>query len=120
MEFSEIKHDEMVRALAKSGDAILQSMNGDDAHNLHMAVGVCGEAGELMDAIKKAVIYRKPLDRANVVEEIGDLMFYITGLLQGTDISMDECINNNIQKLSKRYSSGTYTNSDAIARKDKI
>lgn len=38
-----------------------------------MATGVSGEAGELLDAVKKSVVYKKPLDRENVVEELGDL-----------------------------------------------
>lgn len=57
-----IKHEDMVRALAKSGDAIASEIDGADAHLMHMAIGVSGEAGELLDAIKKKVIYRKDLD----------------------------------------------------------
>ena len=51
-----------------------------------MVVGVSGEAGELLDAVKKAVIYRKPLDLENVIEELGDLEFYMEGLRQGLEI----------------------------------
>ena len=48
-------------------------------NNLHMYMGVAGELGELLDAIKKNVIYGKPLDTKNVLEECGDIMFYTTG-----------------------------------------
>ena len=44
---------------------------------LHAALGVSGEAGELADAVKKEYIYMKPRDRKNIVEELGDLRFYI-------------------------------------------
>jgi NTP pyrophosphatase (non-canonical NTP hydrolase) len=47
----------MVKALVKSGEVIANEMTGSNAHLLHMAVGIAGEAGELLDAIKKAVIY---------------------------------------------------------------
>lgn len=47
----------------------------------HMATGLRGESGELSDPVKKLVIYRKEISPAifmNVVEEIGDLMFFHT------------------------------------------
>jgi hypothetical protein len=56
------EHSKMVRALAKPGEGI---MTPNLMHNLHMAVGVSGEAGELLNAVKKAAIYCKPIDRAN-------------------------------------------------------
>jgi len=76
----EINHADMVNDLAKSDLAIYQSLVEGDMHLLHMSIGVSGEAGELIDAIKKYVIYRKPLDRENVIEELGDLEFYMEGL----------------------------------------
>jgi len=94
-------------------------MTHEDAHMLHMAIGVSGEAGELLDAIKKAVIYRKPLDFLNVQEEAGDILFYLTGLLGQLGMSMDECIEANRRKLSKRYALGRYSNDQAAARADK-
>ena len=43
----------------------------------HALLGMVTEAGELADAIKKHVIYGKPLDKVNVMEEIADLMWYL-------------------------------------------
>lgn len=85
-----------------------------------MAVGVSGEAGELLDAIKKHTIYQKQLDIENVKEEIGDIVFYATGLLNELGLSLQECIQENQEKLSVRYPSGKYTNAHAIARADKV
>lgn len=112
-------HHEIVRALAKPGDKIAAELTGSDAHQLHMAIGICGEAGELMDAIKKAAIYRKPIDRANVVEELGDMEFYMEGLRQGLGITREETIAGNISKLSARYAAGTYSDKAAQQRADK-
>jgi NTP pyrophosphatase (non-canonical NTP hydrolase) len=39
----------------------------------HAIMGLVTEAGELMDAIKKAKIYGKDLDLVNLVEELGDV-----------------------------------------------
>lgn len=112
-------HAEMVAALAKSGAAIRATLDDCTAHDLHMAVGISGEAGELLDAVKKSAIYGKPLDRANVIEELGDLEFYMQGLRAGLNITRGETLAANMAKLSKRYSSGTYSDKQAQDRADK-
>jgi len=110
---------QFVRSLCKAGSIIAAELTPDDAHKLHMAIGASGEAGELLDAIKKTCIYRKPLDIANVREECGDILFYVTGLLDSLNISMDEVIKENMEKLSLRYQSMAFSNHAAIARADK-
>lgn len=111
-------HGEMVAQLAKSGRDIAVGMTPVNAHLLHMGVGICGEAGELIDAIKKAVIYNKELDVRNVIEELGDIEFYMEGLRQGLGISREVTIEANLAKLSIRYAKG-YTDEAAQARADK-
>ncbi len=115
-----MNHADMVKALAKPGADIVASLTPETAHLLHMAVGVSGEAGELLDAVKKAAIYVKPIDRANVVEELGDLEFYMEGLRQGLGITREETLEANIAKLSVRYNGLKYTNEAAQARADKV
>ncbi len=115
-----IKHNEMVKALAKSGEKIAAEINAEDAHLMHMAIGISGEAGELLDAIKKQVIYRKPLDRENVLEELGDLEFYMEGIRQGLGITREQCLDANIAKLGKRYGGLEYTDGAAQERADKV
>lgn len=86
---------------------------------VHAAMGISGEAGELIDAIKKTWIYGKPLDRENVLEESGDLLFYLQALLTECGFTIDEAMTANVGKLRKRYPQG-YTDAAAIARADKI
>jgi NTP pyrophosphatase (non-canonical NTP hydrolase) len=113
-------HAAMVAALVKPGQDIIQQMTPGKANALHMAVGASGEAGELLDAIKRFVIYNKPLDRENVVEELGDLEFFIEGLRAELGISREETLTaNKFKLLGKRYASGTYSDAQAIARSDK-
>jgi NTP pyrophosphatase (non-canonical NTP hydrolase) len=114
-----IEHSKMVAALAKDGHIIAQEITGRHAHLLHMAVGISGESGELLDAIKKQVIYRKVLDRANVIEELGDLEFYMEGLRQGLGITREETLAANIAKLGVRYADKQYSDASAQERKDK-
>lgn len=109
----------MVKALAKPGHEIIKEITPLKAHCLHMAVGVCGEAGELIDAVKKNVMYNKPLDIANVVEELGDIEFYLEGLRQELGITREQTIEHNIEKLGVRYSGGKFSNESAQERADK-
>jgi len=112
-------HPQLVKALCKDGATIAAEMTAEEAHLLHMAVGIAGEAGELLDAIKKVVIYKKPVDLVNVTEELGDLEFYMEGLRQGLHLSRELILQANIEKLSKRYSSLSYTDDQAQTRADK-
>lgn len=111
--------EEMVSVLGKPGADIIRSLTPGRMNALHMAVGVSGEAGELLDAVKKYVIYDKPVDRANIIEELGDLEFYMQGLRAEFGISREETIQANIAKLSKRYRTGGYTDAQAQQRADK-
>ena len=114
-----INFKDMVKALAKDGNTLASEITGEDAHLMHMAIGISSESGELLDAIKKQVIYRKPLDKENVIEELGDLEFFMEGLRQGLSITREETISANIAKLGKRYSDG-YSDEAAQARADKV
>ncbi len=87
--------------------------------HLHAALGVAGEAGELADAIKKEHIYGKPTDRANIVEELGDLRFYLQAVQQLYGISEQEVLQQNANKLCVRYKSLRYSDEAAISRADK-
>lgn len=114
-----IDYSAMVETLSKDGAVIAAEMTARNAHLLHMAVGIAGEAGELLDAIKKAVIYNKPLDIENVVEELGDLEFYMEGLRQGVNVARSITLRANKVKLSKRYAGFVYKDTAAQARADK-
>lgn len=114
-----MKHKELVKALTKPGADILASLTPEKVNILHMAVGVSGETGELLDAIKKHVVYGKTLDYENIVEELGDIEFYLEGLRAALGIERCDVIEHNVNKLCKRYASGAYSNNEAIDRADK-
>jgi len=108
-----------VGALSKPGEEIVQSLTADKAHVLHMLLGLTGEVGELVDAIKKHIIYGKVLDIAHVVEELGDIEFYLQGLRNAYEISRISVVLQNERKLQQRYAAGRYTNQQAVQRADK-
>lgn len=111
--------NKMTLALAKDGADIVKNLTPEQANLWHMATGIGGEAGEVEDAIKKHVIYQKPLDVDNVKEELGDLLFYMSNLMQSVGLSFEEVLQHNVDKLSVRYSSGKYSNKQAQERADK-
>lgn len=113
------EYPDMVKALAKPGIAILADLTVNQANVLHMAVGISGEAGELLDAIKKYTIYQKPLDFTNVLEELGDLEFYMEGLRQEFSITREETLTANMTKLAIRYEGFKYSDQAAHDRADK-
>lgn len=113
------RYHEMVAALVKDGHLIKHELTPEQAHLWHMATGVAGEAGELLDAIKKHAVYQKPLDLENVIEELGDLEFFLEGLRQTLGIHRADTLNHNMVKLGKRYASGSFTNQQAQDRADK-
>lgn len=112
-------HESLVTNLKKNPIQILSELNPESADLIHMVMGVVGEGGELLDAIKKHTMYNKPLDLDNVVEELGDIEFYLEGIRQVLNLDRDDILNANINKLTKRYSSGTFTNEQAQQRADK-
>ena len=111
--------NKMTLTLAKAGADIKRELTPEQANLLHVGVGVSTEANELLDAIKKHTIYQKPLDVENVKEELGDLLFYMSNLMQSVGLSFEEVLQHNVDKLSVRYSSGKYSNTQAQERADK-
>lgn len=113
----QVRYDQFVKNLLKP--------QTDQLMKLHCALGVAGEAGELADAVKIEQIYGKLFDkegrsiRTNVIEELGDLQFYIQGIMQMYDITPDEVFQFNADKLSVRYVNLKYSDRAAIARADK-
>lgn len=116
---TEQDHREMVTALVKPGEAIQASLTGAKVNMLHAAIGICTEAGELLDAVKKHVIYEKPLDEENCVEELGDLEFYMEQFRQAIRHNRDYILRQNIDKLAKKRYPNGYSDTAAIARADK-
>lgn len=88
------------------------------ARLLHAAIGMSGESGEVLDSLKKSLMYGKPLNANNLKEECGDLLWYMSLMLHELGTDFETVMQMNIDKLSKRYPEG-FTEKDAIERKDK-
>lgn len=91
---------------------------------MHATIGMSGEAGELLDAVKKTWVYGKPLDGKNVIEELSDLRFYYQAalLILGLDDLHIQAFNMDKLVLGEnaRYKTGFYSDAQAIMRADKV
>jgi NTP pyrophosphatase (non-canonical NTP hydrolase) len=70
---------------------------------LHAMIGLCTEAGEFQDALKKHVFYGKALDTTNLAEELGDIMWYVAIACDTLGVSLEGVMEKNIAKLKARY-----------------
>jgi len=82
---------------------------------LHGAIGLATEAGELLDVLKRAVYYGQPIDRTNLIEELGDLEWYMAVLRDALGVTQEEVQERNIAKLRARYPE-RFTNVHALKR----
>jgi len=108
--------EDSVKRTSKSNPT--KEVDGQELDLLHFTLGVSGEAGELVDAVKKHMFYNQKLDTENVKEELGDLMFYIVAICQTLNVSLSEIMKDNVSKLKTRYPDG-YSDEHAKTRFDK-
>ena len=113
------KYQEMVIRLAKPGQDILKNLTPETCELLHAAIGISSDGGEFLDAVKAHVIYGKPLDRENIIEELGDLEWFMQLARNCIRVTREEIIQANVNKLAKRYPDKVYSDKDGLARKDK-
>jgi hypothetical protein len=82
---------------------------------IHGVIGVDSEAAELVEVL----LSNKTDDelRAKIVDESGDLLFYLFVLWNHFDITLDEAMSKNMEKLRARYPEGFNTHA-AIHRNE--
>ena len=99
------KYKELVlKTESKDFDSIASRLKDKRALRLlHGSCGIATEAGELLDAMKKHIFYGKEIDTVNIVEEIGDLMWYSAILLDELGVEFEDVMEKNINKLRARY-----------------
>lgn len=73
------------------------------ARLLHAAIGLVTESGEFIDALKKFLFYGRSLDRVNLKEELGDILWYAAVAMSALDTTFEEEMDRVIRKLRTRY-----------------
>lgn len=82
---------------------ILNNLTVKDLRLNHHAIGAATEAGELADIAKKRIYYGTPIDITHVIEELGDLMWYVSGMCNALDLNLEVIMAANNSKLKARY-----------------
>jgi len=73
---------------------------------LHCAVGMAGEAGEVLEIIKKHVYHSKPMDKADMLSELGDFEWYKFNFIRLLGLQFSDTLKANVVKLNERYPNG--------------
>ena len=85
---------------------------GSNIHRLlTAAVGISAEGGEFMEIVKKMVFQGKPWtddNREHLIIELGDVMWYVMQACKALDVSIDDVVSGNVDKLKKRYPGGDF------------
>lgn len=70
------------------------------------AMGVAGEAGEVVEKWKKIVAYKEgkitPEDVHDLAKELGDVVWYIAIFADSLGLSFDDVMQRNLDKLASR------------------
>lgn len=80
--------------------------NSDDALLINAVMGLNGEAGECIDIVKKWEFQGHELDRDHLIEELGDVAWYLAVACESIDVPLSVCFDGVIEKLKKRYPEG--------------
>lgn len=86
---------------------LAQRTSNDQADKvLNGCMGMCGESGECIDILKKTINQGHTLDVDKLVEEIGDVLWYVAETASGLGVTLSEIAHANIAKLQNRYPDG--------------
>jgi NTP pyrophosphatase (non-canonical NTP hydrolase) len=64
-----------------------------------------------MEIVKKMVFQGKPWNDANrehLIVELGDVMWYVAQACMALDVSFDDVVERNVEKLKARYPGGEF------------
>ena len=72
-------------------------------------IALMGELGEVADVIKKGSIYTQSKEdyASKLKEEVGDYLWQTFALLNSLNLSFEEVVNSNVEKLNKRHGGAT-------------
>lgn len=85
---------------------------------VNAALGLTGEAGEFADMVKKHIHHGHEFDRAKALLELGDILFYVTSGADELDATLEEVMQLNVNKLTKRYPAGKFDTEHSKLKSD--
>ena len=85
---------------------------------LYAAIGICGEAGEVSELIKKYAYHGHAIDKDHLARELGDVLWYVSYMAHLFGYSLGEIMEMNQDKLAKRYPDGKFDEERSRNRKE--
>ena len=76
---------------------------------INSVMGLCGEAGEAIDIVKKWLAHGHELDREHLAKELGDIAWYLAEAAYALGVDLEDVLRANIEKLKTRYPEGFST-----------
>ena len=73
---------------------------------INSVMGLCGESGEAIDIVKKWLAQGHELDKERLAKELGDIAWYLAEAATALDMPLEQILQANIDKLTKRYPDG--------------
>lgn len=100
----QVEHQAMVARLESPRSIPLAVLQDETTIRLlHAAMGCVTEAGEFMDQMKRVTMYGKPIDKVNIIEELGDILWYVNLAINVLGITKEDVLEANLRKLQTRY-----------------
>ena len=87
---------------------------------INAALGLCGEAGEFADLIKKMNYQGHDKDQAHLVKELGDICWYIALAATALNVELESVMTTNIEKLRARYPDGFKAKLSIVRNEDDV
>jgi NTP pyrophosphatase (non-canonical NTP hydrolase) len=109
--------DGVTSGSSKDYQCFIESLSSLDAKGANIerlltaAVGISAEGGEFMEIVKKMVFQGKPWNddnREHLIIELGDVMWYVMQACMALDVSIEDVVAGNVEKLKKRYPGGEF------------
>jgi NTP pyrophosphatase (non-canonical NTP hydrolase) len=95
--------EEALRSENKDFQSLISRVDVRSMRLLHGAMGLDTESGEIMDSMKRHIIYGSDLNVVNIREELGDIMWYVALICDELGLTIEQICEDNIAKLRKRY-----------------
>lgn len=100
-------------------DEALVTARSDDSQERRLSnfsMGLAGESGEVVDAIKKLLYHKTGIFEEQLRDELGDVLWYLAALANEFGFSLEDVAKSNIEKLRARHKGGGFKPHDEQVR----
>lgn len=129
-------NDSLIKELARRQEALRQVIDNDadvyqqnvlkyapDHHDyllnvIYAAMGMCGEAGEASELVKKYAYHGHAIDTEHLARELGDVLWYVSYMAHLFGYPLGKIMAMNQEKLAKRYPDGKFDAERSNNRKE--